>query len=188
MLTVMACSTGEFRVATREILQLPALDAVTTGTISANLINGRCRANGVRVAVTCEALVKLFPMNLAMTAPASRHQVGIIFLCRVIGMKNGVTLPAIELMPPTLILQSQKMARMALPALLNRQGSRLKRIKFCIPLRKISSRQQRLRRSGKRRSSNQEKNNYAPKSGTAHGYCPVPRLFRSWAVLWQLPH
>jgi len=118
VLTVMTGSTGEFRVAARRSLQLPALGAVTIGTVAANLINGRCRANCMGVAVTAEALLKLGTMDgVAMAESAGRHQIGIIILCRVIGMKNGMTLPAIELMKAALILQPQKMAGVTLPAL-----------------------------------------------------------------------
>lgn len=138
VLTVMTGSTGEFRVAARRSLQLQALGAVTIGTVVANLINGWCRANCMGVAVTAEALLKLGTMDgVAMAESAGRHQIGIIILCRVIGMKNGMTLAAIELMKAALILQPQKMAGVALPALLKSERLRLVRIQFRIRLGKL---------------------------------------------------
>lgn len=152
---VVAAATFQLGMFARRRLQLLGLITVTTGAKACKPVGQGDTTWRMRIYMAGQTLHMLGAMWGSMAGSALRHDLRVIVLPRVIGMKNFMTFSAIELMLATGLFQVSKLPRMALPTLVDRQRQRISRIKRNILCRQVWAR--RLLSQGARKRPGQQK-------------------------------
>ena len=93
----------------------------------------------MRIIVTVHTLNMLGPVYLPVTGRTLRHEFRIVFFHRVVGVKNLMTLAAVELVFAAHIFQRSELARMTLTALGDGQRWRFDSVEAGILRRQVFS-------------------------------------------------